>query len=132
VYLTWHHVASGCKLTRHRRRFRLTLDAVPVASAVTRNASAVVEQRRRLRRVDVERAPRLGLLRPTPLGWRMRLRLHDGQVPADYERAAEGIAHAWRVHAVRVVDVQPGRVTLWATLRDPLTDVEVTRKPGSC
>jgi hypothetical protein len=130
VYLTWHHIASGCKLTRHRRRFRLTLDAVPVAGTVTRNASAIVEHRRRMRRVDVERAPRLGLLRPTALGWRMRVRLHDGQVPADYERAAEGIAHAWRVHAVRVVDVEPGRVTLWATLRDPLTDVDVSPETG--
>ncbi|WP_037560230.1 FtsK/SpoIIIE domain-containing protein [Spirillospora albida] len=127
VYLSWHHVASGCKLTRNRRRFRLTLDALPVVGPASRNAATVVEHKRRVRRVDVERAPRLGVLRPTRLGWRMRLRLHDGQVPADYERAAEGIAHAWRVHSVRVVDVRPGYVTLWATMRDPL--VEVTAEP---
>jgi S-DNA-T family DNA segregation ATPase FtsK/SpoIIIE len=126
VYLTWHHVASGCKLTRNRRRFRLTLDAVPVVGPAARNAATVVEQKRRVRRVDVERAPRLGMLRPTRLGWRMRLRLHDGQVPADYEKAAEGIAHAWRVHSVRVVDVRPGYVTLWATMCDPLTDVALS------
>jgi hypothetical protein len=130
VYLTWHHVASGCKLTRHRRRWRLTLDAVPVVGPAARNATTVVEHKRRMRRVDVERAPRLGLLRPTALGWRMRVRLHDGQVPADYERAAEGIAHAWRVHSVRVVDVRPGKVTLWATLRDPLTEVTVIPETG--
>ncbi len=129
VYLTWHHVASGCKLTRNRRRFRLTLDAVPVVGPASRHAATVVEQKRRVRRVDVERAPRMGLLRPTRLGWRMRLRLHDGQVPADYERAAEGIAHAWRVHSVRVVDVQPGFVTLWATMWDPLTEVRVSPAP---
>ncbi|WP_021594048.1 FtsK/SpoIIIE domain-containing protein [Actinomadura welshii] len=123
VYLTWHHIASGCKLTRNRRRFRLTLDAIPVVGPASRSAATVVEHKRRVRRVDVERAPRLGLLRPTRLGWRMRLRLHDGQVPADYEKAAEGIAHAWRVHSVRVVDVRPGYVTLWATMRDPLVDV---------
>jgi S-DNA-T family DNA segregation ATPase FtsK/SpoIIIE len=69
--------------------------------------AAVVKQKRHVRRVDVEQAPRLGLLRPTLLGWRVRL--HDGQVPADYERAAEGIVHTWRVHSVRVVDVQPGK-----------------------
>ncbi|WP_412516223.1 cell division protein FtsK [Actinomadura madurae] len=130
VYLTWHHVASGCKLTRNRRRFRLTLDAVPVVGPAARNAATVVEQKRRVRRVDVERSPRLGLLRPTRLGWRMRLRLHDGQVPANYEKAAEGIAHAWRVHSVRVVDVQPGYVTLWATMRDPLTDVALSAAPA--
>ena len=130
VYLTWRHVASGCGLTRHRRRWRWTLDAVPVVGPAARGAATVVKHRRRMRRVDVERAPRLGVLRPTRLGWRMRVRLHDGQVPADYERAAEGIAHAWRVHSVRVVDVRPGVVTLWATMRDPLTDVTVTPETG--
>ncbi|QXJ23622.1 cell division protein FtsK [Actinomadura graeca] len=129
VYLTWHHVASGCRLTRNRRRYRLTLDTVPVLGPAARNAATVVEQKRRVRRVDVERAPRLGLLRPTRLGWRMRLRLHDGQVPADYEKAAEGIAHAWCVHSVRVVDVRPGFVTLWATMRDPLTEVRLSPAP---
>ncbi|MUN38188.1 FtsK/SpoIIIE domain-containing protein [Actinomadura litoris] len=129
VYLSWHHVASGCRLTRHRRRLRLTLDAVPVVGGASRAEAAVVEHKRRVRRVDVERAPRLGLLRPTRLGWRMRLRLHDGQVPADYQKAAEGIAHAWRVHSVRVVDVRPGFVTLWATMADPLTEVSVSPEP---
>ncbi|TQM66820.1 S-DNA-T family DNA segregation ATPase FtsK/SpoIIIE [Actinomadura hallensis] len=129
VYLTWPHVASGCRLTRQRRRFRLTLDAVPVAGVASRSAATVVEHKRRVRRVDVERSPRLGVLRPTRLGWRMRVRLHDGQVPADYEKAAEGIAHAWRVHSVRVVDVRPGYVTLWATMRDPLTEVTVSPAP---
>ncbi|RFS83736.1 cell division protein FtsK [Actinomadura spongiicola] len=129
VYLTWHHVSSGCRLTRKRQRFRLTLDAVPVVGAASRSTATVV-QKRRVRRVDVERAPRLGLLRPTRLGWRVRLRLHDGQVPEDYEKAAEGIAHAWRVHSVRVVDVQPGFVTLWATLRDPLVDVVTEPETG--
>jgi hypothetical protein len=130
VYLTWHHVASGSKLTRNRRRWRYTLDAIPFAGAATRQTTAAFQHKRQMRRVDVERAPRLGMLRPTRLGWRVRLRLHDGQVPADYERAAEGIAHAWRVHSVRVVDVTPGRVTLWATMRDPLTDVHVTPETG--
>ncbi|TDE26448.1 FtsK/SpoIIIE domain-containing protein [Actinomadura sp. 6K520] len=130
VYLTWTHVASGCKLTRNRRRYRLTLDAIPVMGPASRSAATVVEHKRRVRRVDVEHSPRLGLLRPTRLGWRMRLRLHDGQVPADYEKAAEGIAHAWRVHAVRVVDVRPGYVTLWATMRDPLVDVVAEPETG--
>ncbi|SEG91067.1 DNA segregation ATPase FtsK/SpoIIIE, S-DNA-T family [Thermomonospora echinospora] len=129
VYLTWAHVASGCGLSRKRRRWRLTLDAVPVAGPAARSVT-VATYKRRMRRVDVERAPRLGWLRPTRLGWRVRVRLHDGQVPADYERAAEGIAHAWRVHSVRVVDVRPGKVTLWATMRDPLTEVTATPETG--
>ncbi|MEV5571110.1 FtsK/SpoIIIE domain-containing protein [Spirillospora sp. NPDC052269] len=130
AYLTWHHVASGCSLTRGRRRWRLTLDALPVVGQAAKSAATVVQYRRRMRRVDVEKAPRIGLLRPTRLGWRVRVRLADGQVPADYEKAAEGIAHAWRVHSVRVVDVRPGRVTLWATMRDPLTEVTVSPETG--
>ncbi|SEG94709.1 DNA segregation ATPase FtsK/SpoIIIE, S-DNA-T family [Thermomonospora echinospora] len=129
VYLTWAHVASGCGLSRKRRRWRLTLDAVPVAGPAARSVT-VAQYKRRMRRVDIERAPRLGWLRPTRLGWRVRVRLHDGQVPADYEKAAEGIAHAWRVHSVRVVDVRPGKVTLWATMRDPLTEVSVVCETG--
>ena len=130
VYVTWPHVASGCGLTRRRRRFRFTFDAVPVVGPASRSAATVVVQRRRLRRVEVERSPRLGVVRPTRLGWRLRVRLHDGQVPGDYEKAAEGIAHAWRVHSVRVVDVQPGVVTLWATMRDPLVDVIAEPETG--
>jgi S-DNA-T family DNA segregation ATPase FtsK/SpoIIIE len=29
VYVTWAAVASGCKLTRTRRAWRITLDAIP-------------------------------------------------------------------------------------------------------
>ena len=71
-------------------------------------------------------APGLGLLRPNRMGWSVRIRLRDGQVPADYSRAAEQLAHAWRVHAVRVTAAAPGRVWLLATRTDPLTYVEMT------
>src|SRR4051794_17344465 len=79
VYLTWSHVASGCGLSRKRRRWRLTLDAVPLAGSMSRtakDAAAVMIERRRVRSVQVEKAPRLRLLRPTPLGWRVWIRLH--------------------------------------------------------
>jgi hypothetical protein len=29
LYATWQHVASACKLTHKRRRWRVTLDSVP-------------------------------------------------------------------------------------------------------
>jgi hypothetical protein len=133
VYLTWTHVASGCDLARKRRRWRLTLDAVPLAGSVSRSAkdaSAVMVQRRRVRSVQVEKAPRLRLLRPTPLGWRVWVKLHDGQVPDDYVKVGERLAHAWRVHAVRVIASKPGRVQLLATMRDPLTVVDVAPETG--
>ncbi|WP_141961648.1 FtsK/SpoIIIE domain-containing protein [Actinoallomurus bryophytorum] len=133
VYLTWTHVASGCGLARKRRRWRFTLDAVSLAGSVSRSAkdtSAVMVQQRRVRSVQVEKAPRLRLLRPTPLGWRVWVKLHDGQVPDDYVKVGERLAHAWRVHAVRVIASKPGRVQLLATMRDPLTVVNIAPETG--
>jgi len=74
LYLTWRHVASACKLTHKRRRWRLSLDTVPVLGAASRETTAIVE-RRHLRRLEVERAPRLGLIRPSRQGWRLPIRL---------------------------------------------------------
>jgi FtsK/SpoIIIE family len=126
VYLTWRHVAHGCTLTRKRRAWRMSLEAVPGL----RTATAVVHERRRMRRVDIDRAPRLGLLWPTSLGWRVRVRLHDGQIPDDYVKVCDRLAHAWRVYAVRVVDSKPGAVTLLATMTDPLIGVDVAPETG--
>jgi hypothetical protein len=129
VYLTWTHVASSCGLAAKRRRWRWTLDAVPVAGSLART-SVLLTQRRRARRVEVPHPPGLGLLRPNTRGWSVRLRLREGQVPADYVRAAEQLAHAWRVHAVRVTGSSPGRVWLLATRADPLITVSVPAGAG--
>ena len=122
LYLTWRHVASACKLTLKRRRWRFSFDTVPVLGAASREASAIVE-RRHLRRLEVERAPRLGLIRPSRQGWRLPIRLNDGQIPDDFAKVAERLAHAWRAHAVRVLGSTPGRVVLIATRTDPLVSV---------
>jgi S-DNA-T family DNA segregation ATPase FtsK/SpoIIIE len=134
VYLTWPHVASACGLAHKRRRYRYTLDAFPVigsaARSTFRSASIVTEQRRRLRRIEVERAPRIRWMLPTRLGWRMSIKLTDGQIPDDYTKVAERLAHAWRVHAVRLLDWRPGRLTLVATRTDPLTEVAASPETG--
>jgi S-DNA-T family DNA segregation ATPase FtsK/SpoIIIE len=122
LYGTWQHVASACKLTHKRRRWRVTLDSVPVLGAASREATAIVE-RRHLRRVEIEKAPRLGLIRPSRQGWRLPIRLNDGQIPDDFAKVAERLAHAWRAHAVRVLDSKPGKVVLIATRKDPLVTV---------
>ncbi|GLY74388.1 FtsK/SpoIIIE domain-containing protein [Actinoallomurus iriomotensis] len=122
LYATWQHVASACKLTHKRRRWRVTLDSIPVLGAASREATAIVE-RRHLRRVEIEKAPRLGLIRPSRQGWRLPIRLNDGQIPDDFAKVAERLAHAWRAHAVRVLDSKPGRVVLIATRKDPLVTV---------
>ncbi|WP_063842937.1 FtsK/SpoIIIE domain-containing protein [Sphaerimonospora mesophila] len=84
-----------------------------------------LQQRRKIRRVDVERAPRLGVIRPTALGFRITVRLHDGQTPEDYGRVLDKLAHAWKVHSVRLASWKPGKVTLVATLSDPLERVTI-------
>src|ERR1700677_1113718 len=129
LYLTWPHVASGCGLTSRRRRWRWTLDAVPVAGPLARSTGQATSKRR-VRRVDVEHAPRLGVPRPGALGWRGRGKLLDGHVPADYSKACEQIAHAWRVHAVRVTGSAPGRVWLTAVRTDPLIRVSIEPETG--
>ncbi|GAB3237807.1 FtsK/SpoIIIE domain-containing protein [Kineosporia babensis] len=53
-------------------------------------------------------------------GLEVRVRLAPGQTPAQFERAAEGLAHAWRVHRVRVEVPRPGFGTLVGLGFDPL------------
>jgi hypothetical protein len=124
VYLTWAHVTASCGLAAKRRRWRWTLDAVPIAGSLART-SVLLTERHRVRRVEVRHPPGLCLLRPNASGWSVRVRLREGQVPADYVKAAEQLAHAWRVHAVRVTATRPGRVRLLVTRADPLTAVRI-------
>ncbi|MBO3748790.1 cell division protein FtsK [Streptosporangiaceae bacterium NEAU-GS5] len=118
VLLTWRQVAIGCALTKKKQRFWFTI----VPNLVT--STGIVRVRRRFQRVEVTTAPWLGLPRPTRYGWRVTVYLLDGQIPADYAQHAEHLAHAWRVHAVRVTSARPGRVRLDVTMRDPLTRLD--------
>src|SRR5260370_40227146 len=80
LYLTWARVASGCGLTTRRRRWRWSVEAVPVAGplAYAARGTVMAPQKRRVRRVDVERCPRLGFPRPGALGGRGRVQLPCG------------------------------------------------------
>lgn len=69
-------------------------------------------------------APRRSSLRLTRCGLVVRVRMHDGQVPLDWRRAAEAIGHAWRVFDVRVSSSSPGYVLLEARAFDPLQHVD--------
>ncbi|MEU8109100.1 FtsK/SpoIIIE domain-containing protein [Nonomuraea muscovyensis] len=124
VYFTWGNVAAGCALTCKRRRLRWTFDGLPVLghAAVT---VASLSHKRRLRRVLIDKPPRLGIVRPCKLGFRVNVRLVDGQTPEDYTARLSNLAHAWRVHSVRLTSWKPGRVTLLATTGDPLTTVNL-------
>ncbi|GAA3214748.1 hypothetical protein GCM10010468_35660 [Actinocorallia longicatena] len=80
---TWANVAQGRKHSRKLRRTRLSLEAVPMAGLAAASAT-MHTQKRRLRRVEFDRVSRLGPMRPTLLGQRVRAKLYDGQIPADY------------------------------------------------
>ena len=53
------------------------------------------------------------------------VRLLAGQTPEEFVKAGEAMAHAWRVHAVRVTSRERGRVELLVSAVDPLSDPAV-------
>ncbi|MET7820037.1 FtsK/SpoIIIE domain-containing protein [Micromonospora zamorensis] len=65
--------------------------------------------------------PLLTRIRPRSFGATAVILLHPGQVPEPFVNAAEAMAHAWQVHAVRVDARLRGRVRLTILTADPLT-----------
>ncbi|MFI7332841.1 FtsK/SpoIIIE domain-containing protein [Micromonospora aurantiaca (nom. illeg.)] len=65
--------------------------------------------------------PLLTRIRPRSFGATAVILLHPGQIPEPFVNAAEAMAHAWRVHAVRVDARLRGRVRLTILTADPLT-----------
>ncbi|MET9449137.1 FtsK/SpoIIIE domain-containing protein [Streptomyces cinerochromogenes] len=65
-------------------------------------------------------APRISFPRATPMGLTVLVRLHAGQTPATFLKAADAFVHAWKVHAVRVTSPERGLILLTATATDPL------------
>ncbi|WTP59894.1 FtsK/SpoIIIE domain-containing protein [Streptomyces phaeochromogenes] len=76
-------------------------------------------------------APRLSFPRATRLGLTVVVRLHAGQTPATYLKAAEAFVHAWKVHAVRVTSPERGLVLLTATASDPLLRPGLATAPAA-
>lgn len=70
------------------------------------------------------RTPRISFPRATPYGLEVHVRLHAGQTPAPFLASSDAFAHAWRVHAVRVVSPERGVVLITATARDPLENTD--------
>ncbi|WP_435242746.1 FtsK/SpoIIIE domain-containing protein [Streptomyces cucumeris] len=103
VVFTWRKVAHLNDLTVSHKPNRLLLGDLAVKGDPLRT-----------------KAPRCSFPRPTPNGLSLRVRLHAGQTPAPFLAAADALAHAWRMHAVRVVSPERGIVTITATASDPL------------
>lgn len=74
---------------------------------------------------------RLGSVLPTRTGLTARVHLHAGQTPDAFVEAAEALAHAWRVHAARVLSPRRGHLLITATARDPLAGGVLGGVPGS-
>lgn len=75
--------------------------------------------------------PRIGIPRPRPGGLAVAVRMHPGHTPDSYAAAADSLAHAWRVHAVRVTSPARGRILLTALATDPLGEMSAPDKPGA-
>ncbi|MGW6012838.1 FtsK/SpoIIIE domain-containing protein [Streptomyces sp. NPDC055210] len=76
-------------------------------------------------------APRISFPRATRLGLTVVVRLHAGQTPATYLKAADAFVHAWKVHAVRVTSPERGLVLLTATATDPLLRPGLATAPAA-
>jgi S-DNA-T family DNA segregation ATPase FtsK/SpoIIIE len=73
---------------------------------------------RRRRSVNYPRAH----FRPDPYGFRVNLRLIHGVSRAEFEKAADHLANAWRCHRVGITQPRPGRLVVRAIRRDPLAE----------
>ncbi|WP_171112469.1 MULTISPECIES: FtsK/SpoIIIE domain-containing protein [unclassified Streptomyces] len=76
-------------------------------------------------------APRISFPRATRTGLTVTVRLHAGQTPATYLKAADALLHAWKVHAVRVTSPERGLVLLTATATDPLQRPGLATAPAA-
>ncbi|MFE3772305.1 FtsK/SpoIIIE domain-containing protein [Streptomyces sp. NPDC059122] len=103
VAFTWRRVAYLSGLTVSHKPNRRVLGDLEVKGEPLRT-----------------RTPRISFPRATPYGLEVQVRLHAGQTPAPFLASADALAHAWRVHSVRVVSPERGVVLITATARDPL------------
>lgn len=75
--------------------------------------------------------PRISFPRATRMGLTATVRLHAGQTPATYLKAADALVHAWKVHAVRATSPERGLVLLTATASDPLARPGLASAPAA-
>lgn len=128
----WHWYVTGYPLTACRVLFTWRRVAMLNDLAVSRRPARgllgdLVVKGDPLRPV----APRASFPRATRLGLTVAVRLHAGQTPAAYMKAADALVHAWKVHAVRVTSPERGLVLLTATASDPLERPGLATAPAT-
>lgn len=110
---TWRALCVECGLTTARRSGRALLGDLMVRGEEVR-----------------PRVPRMLVGLPRFGGLTARVRLLPGQTPDAFVQAVEAMAHAWRVHAVRVTSPRRGVVHLEVSAVDPLGAV-IVRNPAA-
>ncbi|MGW1495164.1 FtsK/SpoIIIE domain-containing protein [Streptomyces sp. NPDC002402] len=128
----WHWYVTGYPLTAWRVLFTWRRVAMLNDLAVSRRPPRgllgdLVVKGDPLRPV----APRISFPRATRMGLTVVVRLHAGQTPATYMKAADALVHAWKVHAVRVTSPERGLVLLTATAGDPLERPGLATAPAA-
>jgi DNA segregation ATPase FtsK/SpoIIIE, S-DNA-T family len=106
IRFTWRRLAWECELAVTRKRAQTLIGGLLVKG---RELDPVV--------------PRLWLGWPRPFSVTARATMLPGQTPEVFVDAAEAMAHAWRVHSVRVSSPARGEVEFTISARDPLADV---------
>ncbi len=122
----WGYPVAAVRVRRTWHRLTDLQDLSVARRSPLRVLAGVVVKGRAVRTV----APRLGVPRMLSGGLVVRVRLHPGQTPEMYGPVGGAMAHAWRVHAVRVTSRERGWVTLTATAWDPLSIPWVPRALG--
>lgn len=127
----WHWYVTGYPLTAWRVLFTWRRVAMLNDLAVSRRpprglVGDLVVKGDPLRPV----APLISIPRATRMGLTVVVRLHAGQTPATYMKAADALVHAWKVHAVRVTSPERGLVLLTATASDPLERTGLATAPA--
>jgi S-DNA-T family DNA segregation ATPase FtsK/SpoIIIE len=111
VVVRWRATMAGCHLATSRKP-ALTVVAHLVGGGSNPPAPKV---------------PRRRVIHPTRNGFWLLVRMLPGQVPDDFAKAAPALAHAWRVHGVRVTTTDRGLVRLTITALDPLLAPQLPR-----
>jgi len=128
VAVTWRRLCEGCDLVvAARRSTRYGLVGAASSRDRGRSRGGGVIVRGQPVRVVIPR--RVGV-RVTGTGMAVTVRLLASQTPAQFEKAADAIRHAWRMHEVVVTTPRPGRVLLTATAYDPLRHPRPPRHPS--
>ncbi|MEY9926974.1 S-DNA-T family DNA segregation ATPase FtsK/SpoIIIE [Catenulispora sp. GP43] len=106
IRFTWRRLAWECDLAVTRKRAHAMLGGILIKG---KELDPVV--------------PRLSMAWPRPFLVTVRARMLPGQTPDEFVDAAEAMAHAWRVHSVRVSSSARGEVEFTISARDPLENV---------